>query len=225
MPKRTKPATPAKIASPPLQAPAPNPEWLDIQLDALGASRKTVSETFDPGNPNWLTKCVTLKAGAPIRRIQIAEALWLAGVLRVDFIKLLELGFRFDVPRPKLQVVGRVDLDCRVVPFAPADAYLDLAPPDVSASAVGLEVERGDGRRLRAFEGCIVYYDPINVIAAHAEGQVCVCRLGNEPREIVGTVQRAASIKRRRIVSLDGAREVETEHLVSASPVLWARTP
>jgi hypothetical protein len=205
-----------------LQNPNPVAEWFDAQLDAIGKNRVGLSTEYDPSNKNWLQKIL-----AGERRLQIAEAVWLAERFKVPLLTVLEAGLGFKVPKPpapSVPVIGAVTANSRISIYAPPAVDVVQAPPGASADMVAIRLETHQ-TALALYAGVLLFYTPKPELRVRADafGRLSVVLLGDELAPIVGVLDRA-SMGRGRVVLLDGRTVRESEQVAAAYPVEWTRS-
>lgn len=153
-----------------------------------------------------------------MRGMDVEEAATIAGVLRVSVEEVLRhagvqqgvLGASGSVP-----VVGWINGSGNVVEAPPGGPKTVAAPPGAGEGAMALRV-RSDG----AWDGWLLFYQPVDGVSVDALGRLCVVRVGGELA--VRVVARGYSPGRFNLKSWTG-EFFEDAVLESAAPVLWMR--
>lgn len=220
-PPKAAPATQSKKAR--LQDPAPSLAWFDRQLDKIGKNRVGLSAEYDPSNKNWLQKILSGE-----RRLQIAEAIWLAERFKLQLHDVLidGLGFKIPVPpRRTLPVIGNVTADSRVHRYAPPAIEDVEAPAGARDEMVALRLETSQ-TALAVYAGCLLFYTPapaMRVMPGSYE-RLSIIALGDMDALLVGIPSRSSKLMAGRVTLLDGRTVIESEQFMSAYPVEWTKS-
>jgi hypothetical protein len=217
-PKVAKPDRKAK-----LQDPAPSLAWFDRQLDKIGKNRVGLSAEYDPSNKNWLQKILSGE-----RRLQVAEAIWLAERFKLQLHDVLADGLGFKIPAPPKRVVsiiGSVTADSRVHRYAPPAIEDVEAPAGARDEMVALRLET-QHTALAIYAGCLLFYTPspaMRVLPGSYE-RLSVIALGDMDALLVGIPSRSSKLIAGRVTLLDGRTVMESEQSISAYPVEWTKS-
>lgn len=192
-------------------------DWLDARLGGVGLSAKDASRKIGLGHPNKFWASVRGE-----RRLQIEEALSLAKLLKVSHTELLA-RWGYDVaPSSTCQLIGTVNGRGRVS-FLPPDRTAEIiAPTEADADLKALRID-AEHTRLALYHGTTIYYLPSNSVRADAFGRLAVLDAKDQPTPILGILDRG-SYGQGLIRVYGGIEDIETDTLVSASPVLWQRS-
>jgi len=214
MAKTAKPAPVKKHTKTEAPSRAPDEKWFAARMDELGITRQAAAKHFDT-YPNMLWRVLT---GA--RPVRVQEVIDWAVFLQVPIsVALVRFGFR--VPKATVPVVGVVRKSGRVSPL-PANQQTRVdAPDDLSAGMVALRVE-GAHSDLAIFDGAHLFYEPSNIVRTDAFGRLSVVEFGDYPAPLIGVVDRAA-VGKGRVTLFGGADVVESEMMISATPIRWQR--
>lgn len=223
MAKRVPKVAPVKTSKAKLQDQAPSLAWFDRQLDKIGKNRVGLSAEYDPSNKNWLQKILSGE-----RRLQIAEAIWLAERFKLTLQDVLTDGLGFKVPtapRRTVPVIGSVTADSRVHQYAPPAIEATEAPASARDEMAALRLETPH-TALAVYAGCLLFYTPspaMRVMPGSYE-RLSVIALGDMDAQLVGIPSRSSKLVAGRVTLLDGRTVVESEQFISAYPVEWTKS-
>jgi hypothetical protein len=192
----------------------PDERWFVKRMDELGLGKQDAARHFGTyTNMLW-----RVMSGA--RPVRVGEVIEWAKFLKVP-VSVVLVRFGFDVPRVTVPVVGVMRKTGRVSVLPPNQQTRVDAPDDLSAAMVAIRVE-GAHSALAIFEGSYLFYEPSNIVRADSYGRLSVVEFGDYPAPLVGVVDRA-DVGRGRVTLFGGLDTIESEMMISATPVLWTR--
>lgn len=195
--------------------PKPNVDWINERLEALKLTKVEASKALLFSHPNTFHKLLSGE-----RRTQIDECLLLAKLLNVPpAIMARQLGY--DWPIPQARIIGEVDGAGRVRVLPPGKQSDVDAPSELEVELVALQVAAAQ-TALSVYDGNILYYEPSEVVRPDAFGRLAVLEIGDQPAPVVGVLDRA-SLGRGRVVVFGGIETIETNKIISATPIRWQR--
>lgn len=196
------------------KAAKPDSAWFEKRMDELGISRQRAAKHFGT-YPNMLWRVMT---GA--RPVRVQEVIDWAVYLQVP-VSVALVRFGFHVPRATVPVVGVVRKSGRVSPLPTQQQSKVDAPDDLSAAMVALRVE-GAHSPLAIFDGAYLFYEPSQIVRTDSFGRLSVVEFGDYPAPMIGVVDRAA-VGKGRVTLFGGSDTVESEMMISATPIRWQR--
>lgn len=154
------------------------------------------------------------------RPVRVSEVIEWAIFLQIP-VSVALVRFGFSVPRAQIPVIGVMRKSGRISVLPPNQQTRVDAPDDLSAAMVALRVE-GAHSALAIFDGSYLFYEPSPIVRTDSFGRLSVVEFGDYPAPLVGVVDRAAMGKGK--VTLFGGDDViESEMMISATPVRWIR--
>lgn len=192
----------------------PDEEWFNVRMDELGLTRAQAAKHFGT-YPNMLWRVMS-----GMRPVRVQEVIDWAVFLKVP-VSVVLTRFGFHVPRAQVPVIGVMRKSGRVTVLPPNQQTKVDAPDDLSANLVAIRVE-GAHSALAIFDGSYLFYEPSKIVRTDAIGRLSVVEFGDYPAPLVGVVDRA-TIGKGRVTLFGGEDIVESEMMISATPVRWQR--
>lgn len=191
-------------------------DWVEAQLDRVGRSKSDAAEALGL-HPNKMGEILR-----GTRRLQVPEAITLANFIEAPLFELLR-RFGYDVPpSDQCDLIGVVNGRGRVSFLPPDQCEVVVAPTDADKDLKALRVE-AEHTRLALYHGTVIYYLPTQMVRADAFGRLSVLDLKDEPAPVLGILDRGSYGQG--VVRIYGGLEtIETETVLSASPVKWQRS-
>lgn len=188
--------------------------WFETRMSEMGYDRAAAAKRWNT-YPNMIWRVLT--GARPVRTQEIIEwCEWLQVPITVGLFR-----FGFDVPRSRVPVIGNVNSDGRISILPPGHQEHVDAPGDMQCTMVALRV-KGDNRALSIYDGALLYYEPSEVVSVASFGRLSVVELGDHLPPLVGIVDRASG-GRGRITLFGGAETIESDKVVSATPIRWQK--
>ena len=194
----------------------PDRAWLDQRLRERGVRKKDIAALFEV-HPNMVHKMLNGE-----RRVQIAEVKSWSSLLGVSFIEAMR-RFGFDVPPTTCPLIGTVDGLGRVryrrgngVP-----ARMIAAPETAGGNIVALQVD-APRSAISIYDGSCLYFEPSDIMRVDAVGRLSVIAMEGEPVPVIGVLARA-TLGRGSVSVYGGIELIETNSIVSATPIVWQR--
>jgi hypothetical protein len=192
----------------------PDEAWFAKRMDELGIGRQDAAKHFKT-YPNMLWRVMTGH-----RPVRVQEVIDWAIYLKVP-VSVALVRFGFQVPRATVPVVGLMRKTGRVTVLPPNQQTKIDAPDDLSAAMVAIRVE-GAHSSLAIFDGSYLFYEPSDIVRVDAFGRLSVVEFGDYPAPLVGVVDRAA-VGKGRVTLFGGEDVVESDMMISATPIRWQR--
>ena len=206
--------TTKKTAKRPKLTNKPDERWFVKRMDEIGVGKQDAARHFGTYT-NMVWRMITGH-----RPVRVAEAIEWAKFLKVP-VSVALVRFGYDVPRVTVPVVGVMRKSGRVSTLPPNQQTRVDAPDDLSAAMVAIRVE-GTHSALAIFDGNYLFYEPSQVVRADSYGRLSVVEFGDYPAPMVGIVDRAG-VGKGRVTLFGGDDTVESDMMISATPILWMR--
>lgn len=189
--------------------------WFDDMRKERGLSLLDVAKAWGRGNVSFIWRMLTKD-----RRAHVADAIVWAEILKAPLPLVIQrLGY--DVPGLTCPVVGTVGGAARVSVLPPEKLGKVEAPGQTAAGLVALRVDAPHSA-LNMWHGAHLYYRPSNVVRPDAFGRLSVVELGDHAAPLVGVVDRA-SVGGGRVRLFGANDEIESEQMISATPIVWQK--
>ena len=192
----------------------PDRRWISERLAEVDLRKSELAEKLHV-HPNIVHKMLNGQ-----RRVQIAEFRLLAQLLHVPFMEVVR-RFGFDVPGAMVPCIGAIDGRARIAVLPPDRQHDTPAPESAVPGTVALIVDAPHSA-LSVYHGSTLYYVPSDTVRVDAFGRLGVLEIDGEPAPVVGVLDRA-TMGRGRVRVFGGIDVIDTERLVSATPVTWQR--
>lgn len=192
----------------------PDRAWIDSRLDELGVRKKDVAQALGV-HPNIVHKILNGE-----RRLQVGEARTVARLMQLPLVETLR-RFGFAVPGTTCALVGRVDGRGRVSIRPPQADNRTVIAPESAIGVVALAIDAAHSA-LSVYHGSLLYYEPSNMVRVDSFGRLAVLEMDGELAPVIGVLDRA-SLGRADVTVFGGIEVLQTQRLVSATPILWQR--
>ena len=215
-PKTAKPAAPATIDGKrvrrKMSAPPADVVWFEERFEALGLTRAVLDRELGYYE-NYIGRIFSGQ-----RKASIADAVFLAKRLKVP-VQTIVRRLGYALADATVPVIGRVNEHGRIVSILPAHQAQVPFPPGMETETVAVVVETAQ-TALAVYDGQILYYTPSKIVRPDAFGRLSVIECADHSAPIVGILDRAR-VGRGRVVILGGTETLESEQIVSATPIRW----
>jgi len=204
----------------------PDKAWFTKRTREVGLSQRKLARAInlDPSSFNR-----TLQGwrpgegpdGRPVgRRVQLDEVIKLAELLKTRRDEMIErLGFPDAALR--VPIVGKINGDGHVRTSTKEISRV-VAPPEVPPEVQALVFDTAN-TWLAIWDECLLYFGHVEGVLPGDVGRICVVTC--KDRTVVGVLSRG-STRGKHKVTVFGTREVfAPDEIVSASPMLWIRSP
>ena len=192
----------------------PDRQWIDARLDEIGVRKKDVAQALGV-HPNIVHKILNGE-----RRLQVGEARTVAKLMQLPLVETLR-RFGFNVPGTTCPLVGRIDGRGRVSIRPPSADGRTVLAPESAIGVVALAVDAAHSA-LSVYHGSLLYYEPAQMVRVDSFGRLAVLEMDGELCPVIGVLDRA-SLGRAEVTVFGGVEVLQTQRLVSATPILWQR--
>ncbi|MGQ0673526.1 MAG: hypothetical protein ACT4N2_11725 [Hyphomicrobium sp.] len=152
------------------------------------------------------------------RQPSISDAILLAKNLQVPLSLILrKLGY--DLADSTLKAIGRVNEFGRVS-FLPPNLQSQVPAPGATEPGTVALIVEASNTPLAMYDGEVFYYAPSTVIRPDAIGRLSVIEMDDMSAPVIGVLDRAR-VGRGRVVVFGINEVVESERLISATPIRW----
>lgn len=207
MPKR-------KNTTPRLEVPKADAQWFGDRAKEMGTTLSKLSLDI-LGHKDLLGR--TLKGE---RGFKPNEIVAMSVALRTPVAAIFRrLGY--DVPGATCQLVGTINAQSRVSILPPQNQTAVSCPSELDTDLIALRVDAPNSV-LAIYHGTIFFYAPAKKMRPDAIGRLSVIELGDHPAPVVGVLDRAA-VGTGRVILFGSQDAVESDEVISASPIRWQR--
>lgn len=186
--------------------------WFEERFEALGITRAILDRELGYYE-NYVGRIFSGQ-----RKASIADAVFLSKRLRVP-VQAIVRRLGYDLADAAVPVIGRVNEHGRVRLLLPVNQFQAPFPPGMESETVALIVNTAH-TALAVYDGDILYYAPAKTVRPDSFGRLSVVECADQGAPIVGILDRAR-VGRGRVVILGGTETLESEQIVSATPIRW----
>lgn len=206
---------------------SPDAEWFKNRLNEKGISAAMLAKylNVEPTIPRRIHV-----DGRQMRAHEVAIYANLLGVTPTEILRRLGLG-TLELQQKLGVEITLKGSTCPVIGVVRGDGKIELnksgKPQEVSSpveddvNLVALHVNAPHSE-IAMWHGAYLYFEPSTVVRADAIGRLSVVEFGESAAPQVGVLERPA-IGKGRIVPFGALDAVETEMMISATPVKWLR--
>jgi len=192
----------------------PDRAWIDERLAEIGLLKRDVAGALGV-HPNIVHKMLNGE-----RRVQIEEYRLLAKLLRIPIATCVaKMGF--EMPSATCDLIGHIDGRGRISIRPPHADGRRVPCPEGVEGIVALTINSAHSG-LSVYHGSVVYYAPSDTVRVDAFGRLAVLEMDGEPAPVIGVLDRA-SMGQADVTIFGGIEVIQTQRLVSATPILWQR--
>lgn len=192
----------------------PEGDWIKNRLRERGVTIERAASALG----TYKAMLHRIVSGArPARPDEIIKMADLLGITTIEALR----RFGYAVPELRIDLIGRVNADGRVIFFAPDQVRKVDSPADAAADTRALIVDAPHSR-LAIYDGAVMYYAPSPVVDAQATGRLSIIEISEQAAPVLGILNHLAA-GRKRVTIIGGIETLETKSILTAAPVTWIR--